>query len=292
MPSRALTLTVVVACGVSAIGLIVNLSSAFGVPANFVRRIIWTIVIVTFILFIYSGLRAIYYLIRGSGSPFPSQEALIEEQMRYEIVQATKDDIIWASMLAGRVYLGDDIIPQHVMLDWYKANPHGFSIIKTSSGTRVGNLDILPLKTSTLERFLQGDLIERNITGDCLYSSAERDCIRKLYVESFVALDRDLRPRPNPGAVGATLRSFPNLVSRLCDSLQVESVYAMAASKEGKRMLTDLGFQAICGAKSRRDGHDMYCAEYSKLRERLSGFTDRKVSSAYQTTDPSSLGAL
>src|SRR5207253_2378291 len=101
----------------------------------------------------------------------------------YIVAPASEDDIRWAAGLAKRVYGGIDVIPESVMLEWYNANPNGFSMIKSEAGECFGNLDVLPLRPTTLSRFTKGNLLERDITGDCLYTPSEAHKITDLYVE-------------------------------------------------------------------------------------------------------------
>ena len=92
----------------------------------------------------------------------------------YEIVPAGLHDVMWAADLAKRVYAGLDVIPAQVMLDWFEANPHGFSVVKSLAGDLLGNLDILPIKKNTLRRIVSGELLERDLTGDSLTERPRR----------------------------------------------------------------------------------------------------------------------
>jgi len=142
------------------------------------------------------------------------------------------------------------------MLDWFEANPYGFSTIKSSGNGPVGNLDILPIRPNTLRRIVAGTLLERDVTGDCLYGASEKERIEDLYIESF-AVDPACA-RSAPGIIIEVLSSFIDLVNRICNPGQVHRVYAIAASDEGSGLLARLGFESVGPSDGRRDGHQLY----------------------------------
>jgi hypothetical protein len=186
----------------------------------------------------------------------------------YEIVPATEEQVRWAAGLAQRVYKGDDVIPEALMLDWYRANKDGFFVIRNiESGDLVGNLDILPLKPCMLKRLIAGKLLEREIIGDCIFSPPEKEQITSVYVESFVAVIDESQQwwrvrkwRPNQLAAKDTMLDFVKILENICDPLQVKEVYALAASKYGDKIVRHLGFRLRSGADQRRDGHNLYVA--------------------------------
>src|SRR5260370_42237384 len=173
----------------------------------------------------------------------------------YEVVPSAACDVEWASELAKRVYSGVDVIPREVMLDWFEANPYGFPTIKPSGNGPVGNLDILPIRPNTLRRIVAGTLLERDVTGDCLYGASEKERIEDLYIESF-AVDPACA-RSAPGIIIEVLSSFIDLVNRICNPGQVHRVYAIAASDEGSGLLARLGFESVGPSDGRRDGHQL-----------------------------------
>jgi hypothetical protein len=141
-------------------------------------------------------------------------------QAPYTIYAASEDDICWSAQTARQVYSGVDIIPVETMLEWFHANPNGFSIIKDHDGHRCGNIDILPLKPDTLSRFLRGDLIEREIRGESIIRTKESKEIESLYVESIVAISE--KGKGNPLATYKCIISTPDLVKRICTPSQVK----------------------------------------------------------------------
>jgi class 3 adenylate cyclase len=199
------------------------------------------------------------------GGAFPDDPA--ELFTEYVIVPATEDDIRWAARLAQQVYRGDDVIPEPVMLDWYRANPNGFSVMKSTDGARFGNLDILPLRPATLARLIEGSLLERHITGDCLYRPNETSKITDLYIESIVCVVDPAKNifRPNHKAAALVHSEFGPLVRRVCDPRRVKRVLAIAASRNGINLLSRLGFSKL-GATQ---GHDLLSCPFDELASKL-----------------------
>lgn len=191
----------------------------------------------------------------------------------YSVHPASEDDVRWASDLATRVYTGLDIIPERLMLEWFHANPAGFSIIKDCEGHRCGNIDILPLRPDTLRRFLRGELIEQEIRGDSVFPPQESAKIEALYVESLVAVDDCYRG--NPLAAYRCIMSTPDLIERVCRPSQIASVYAIGASENGIRLMRDLGFDEIpSGGEVRQDGHRVFSVSFADLSRNIAAHAE------------------
>ncbi len=207
----------------------------------------------------------------------PALELMENLAAPYSITSATLEDLRWAACIAQSIYSGIDVIPEAVMTDWYKANPKGFFIIKSRSGHRVGNIDILPLKPNALERLISGQLLEREISGDCIYSPPEADSITAIYVESFVAVTES--KRPNAGAAVYAISDFARMLNNLGDPTRIKQVYAIAASANGKKLLCRLGFDLIGTASQRRDNHDLYLASTSDIARNVLNVLGDRVQS-------------
>jgi len=214
-------------------------------------------------------------ILRYLRAPLPSGKQLIGITARYSIEQARSDEIAWIAQLEASVYSSDDAIPERLLREWYVANPTGFSIVKSGDGTPIGHLDILPLRPQTLEPFLKGDIVEREIRGDSLYSARNRQLIKHLYVESIIL--RPPRPLSNAAAIVAVLSNVSSIIARVADLSTVERVYAIAATTSGEGLMKDLGFE-LHGAKERRkDGHNLFVAEVPVLARKIVALCGSKV---------------
>lgn len=192
----------------------------------------------------------------------------------YTVSAATEEDIRWAADTARRVYSGLDVIPIKLMVEWFNANPTGFSIIKDRDGHRCGNIDILPLKPDTLARFLRGELIEREIRGDSIFCGDESDKIDSLYIESFVALTEG--DKGNPLAAYKCIMHSPELIRRICNPSQIKKVYAIGASQSGIRLMKELGFDRIKYENERRDRHQVFSISFPNMSMNITSHAEGK----------------
>src|SRR5712691_7843998 len=103
--------------------------------------------------------------------------AITASPIGYHVEPAAPDEISWIAQLEEAMYSPADAVPQAVLEDWYDANPEGFSILKRGE-ERVGHLDMLAPRPKVMHDFLNGDILEREIRGSDLYTSAEREVIQ------------------------------------------------------------------------------------------------------------------
>jgi hypothetical protein len=126
-----------------------------------------------------------------------------------------------------------DAVPKHVLVEWYDANPTGFSVIKMPNGQKIGHIDLLPIRPNTLRAFIAGNIVEKDIRGDSLYSPSDRNQIKDLYVESIAVLPpKRLSKAP---AVLCVLTNFGVLVERIANSASVERVMPLQLQALARR---------------------------------------------------------
>ena len=192
----------------------------------------------------------------------------------YHISPATYEEVDWIARQEEEVYLSGDAIPKHVLSEWYNANPEGFSVIKMPNGQKIGHIDLLPVRPNTLATFIEGNIVEKDIRGDSLYSPQERSQIKNLYVESIAVVPP--KRFSNAPAVLCVLTNFGDLVARVCDLDTVENVYAIAASRSGEALLRRLGFDQIRPAQGRKDQHDLYRVAFADLAKNITTICGRR----------------
>lgn len=182
---------------------------------------------------------------------------------RYRLEQAEPEEIAWVAQVERDLYSLQDAIPEHILKGWYAKNPNGFSILKTRNSQKIGHIDILPLRPVVLQKFISDEIAERDIRGDDIYSLSEKNLIRDLYIESLaVVLPNSYSRAP------ATLFLICNLTSaigRICDVSKVENIYAIAATIEGNRFLSTLGFRVHREAQYRKDHHNLFVINFREL---------------------------
>jgi hypothetical protein len=161
---------------------------------------------------------------RRAARALPPVEQLDELSIGYRTTQATSEEIDWIADLEAQVYTPVDAVPKHVLREWFQSNPTGFSVIRMTNGQKIGHIDILPIRPTSLTTFVAGNIVERDIRGDSLYAPSDRESIRDIYVESIIVLPpKRFSKAP---AILCVLTSFVSLVERICDPTKLESVYA------------------------------------------------------------------
>jgi len=204
---------------------------------------------------------------RRAGRALPPREQLDELSIGYRTVQASSKEIDWIADLERQVYTHEDAVPKHILKEWYKSNPTGFSVIRMTNSQKIGHIDILPIRPTTLNTFVEGNIVERDIRGDSLYAPGDRESIRDIYVESIIVLPpKGFSKVP---AMLSVLKSFNGLVERICDPTRLDNVYAIAASTSGERLLRRLGFDLLVPSKNRADEHDLFVVKFIDLAARI-----------------------
>jgi class 3 adenylate cyclase len=195
-------------------------------------------------------------------------------ETRFPVVPAELADISWIAELEASAYTPEDAVPEPILLNWFRRNPNGFSVIENSSGARVGHIDILPLRTDVAQPFLKGRIVEKEIPADWIFPPLARDRIRDLYVESII-IKKTAGLSASP-ALFWVLRDFASLIERICSVDQVNNVYAIEATASGKKLLTRIGFQPCGEAAARTDDHELFRISATALRENVEELINRR----------------
>ncbi len=190
----------------------------------------------------------------------------------FTIEPATLKDLDWIAQLEAESYSGDDAIPGGILKEWYEVNPTGFFVIKGILEERVGHIDILPVRSRVLQLLLEGAILEREIRGDSLYSPDERDSIRELYVESLAVC---IPGRYKAGALLSLAFNLPSLIENIAALEKIETIYAIAATKPGERVIKRLGFEMIRKGEERKDGHPVFAVSFKTLMDNISQYLKR-----------------
>lgn len=247
------------------VGIVSGIVTIYYAPPGRMRIIAILILVMTFLsLFIWRGFDLLRS--RRRTSPLPEVNGVKAATAKYSIEQAAPEEIDWIAQLEAHVYSQKDAVPKFILKEWFNTNPNGFSIIRMN-GRMIGHIDILPLRPSTLEIFREGKIVERDIPGSGLYTSEERGSIQSLYVESII-IEGQTYIRAN--ALMHLLSNFVILINRICDPINVENIYAIAATPSGEHILKNLGFDQIKGVGERKDQHKFFSKKVIDLDRELS----------------------
>lgn len=180
------------------------------------------------------------------------------------IVQAEAGDIEWISELEASEYTSEDAVPRETLLSWFHRNPGGFSLIENAHGVRIGHIDVLPLDLASARPFFEGQVLEREIRPEWIFTPAEKGQIRDLYIESIIITGATAVSGAR--ALRAVFREFGSLAARLCDPVQLRDIYAIEATAPGQNLLTRIGFERCGEAGARKDNHQMFRLPAATLR--------------------------
>jgi hypothetical protein len=197
---------------------------------------------------------------RKAGLP---ADVLREVGTYYSIDSARPEEISWIAEIEAKKY-DADAVPERILRDWYNVNPKGFFIIRIHSGRKIGHLDILPIRPLTLQKFIRGDIIEKEILSDSIFKLGESAQIQNLYVESIIV--DPPRECSRSDAVRTLLFHIDTLVQALCPPSQIDKVYALAATNDGTNFMKRPGFAVIVPGHERRDGLDLLCVSFREFR--------------------------
>jgi hypothetical protein len=191
-----------------------------------------------------------------------------ERTFTYIIEPATIQDIEWSVHLRASVYQRQDALPEHILKEWYSTNPNGFFIVKIENGPRVGHIDLLPIKPTSLRELVKGRITEDHIRGDSLYTPKEKESVRDLYIEGVICrLPEDhLKQHLGLIALKTILLSLDTMVENVSNPRKLEYVYAIAATRAGQKLMDFLGFEQQQIHTERKDKHDLYFAKFSTVR--------------------------
>jgi hypothetical protein len=202
-----------------------------------------------------------------AGRALPPVGEILDFCTPYRTAPATSEEVGWISELEQTAYNAVDAVPGDVLQEWYASNPTGFTIIRMGDGTKIGHIDILPLRPTTLQSFIDGRIVERDIRGDSLYTPGDRGQITTLYVESIIV--HPPKGYSKAPALLCVLSGFADLVKRVCDPGPGLVVYAIGASGPGEDMMRKLGFDVLRGAAMRKDRHNLYSVKYPVLSQSI-----------------------
>jgi hypothetical protein len=186
------------------------------------------------------------------------------ESPRASLAPATAGDLAWVADLQRELF-GAHAIPLPILRAWHRANPNGFHIVQ-ADGERIGHIDVLPVRSEALQRFVDGSIAERDFAAASLHPPEERALVRDLYIESIIVLGAS--KAVHDGGVAALLRPLPSIFASLGEPERLRDVYAAGATPAGNRFLQRLGFERM-GEDERADHLLLYRAPHARLVARL-----------------------
>jgi len=199
----------------------------------------------------------------------------------YRTKKCKRADIDWIAATATELYGRRDAVPLSTKLSWFGKNPKGFWVLQDHNGTRVGSLELLPIKESTLLKIMNRTLAEKDKTPDDIVSKDYTGTVNIIYIENIMSVNTDNEP---------CVWGFKEILSHLEDCLLAFNtashstrLYAMPIpsfkSKHGKRvshserLLRAVGFNVV--VRKTKQGYPLYAATLGDVTKRLRPITER-----------------
>lgn len=193
-----------------------------------------------------------------------------------EVNPATLEDLDWIFRQEIDAYSAQYAVARRTLEQWYASNPDGFHVL-SMNGRRIGHLTFVPLRPKILEGFVLGTMLEQDIHADCLYTPAEKHLIKNLYVESIIIESAKGHSTLPIKALTCLAHDFVPLIRRICDPINLENIYALAASGRGERFMKGLGFSQVKRGQERPDQRSLYVATFSSLETNIAELHNRRL---------------
>ncbi len=255
-------------------GLIGVAASVLSVPESSRRPLFLALTVVGASLLLWISGTVVANKFRGH-KYLPDADELLKSAQRYSIVPAEETDLAWMAGLEAAAFSTDDAVPVDVLLRWFKKNPNSFNVVATHEGSKIGHINVLPVKPDSLGGFREGSVKETALLADSIFSYAERNSVEDVYVESVVIKpSRTISLAP---AMAAILSNFSPIVERIAEITTLKHVHAIAASQRGDKLLKKLGFSCVKPATQRADRHDFYSISFELLSKKIVELTRERV---------------
>lgn len=147
----------------------------------------------------------------------------------------------------------EDVVPASVFQAWQRHDPEVFTCARQPACPLAGYYAVLWMKQPVLDRFLRGEIRERELEPADLCTDAEKDALGSLYVYSIVVRAR--ASSVTPLLLGHLMRRIRAWQA----SRNLTRLYAVAATPEGRVLIERrFGFRCIDAGCNRPDMHPVY----------------------------------
>lgn len=152
-------------------------------------------------------------------------------------------------------------------------NPYILTCLVGADGEFLGYFDVLPLKETFGQLFLQGRVSEKDLTHEDILSAQEMRRCKYVYIAGLAVCDSERQA----GQVNAAILIWGLL--KYLDHFYGSSkalTFASAATGDGENLLQSFSIPLVCGSNTRSDGQKMYglCLSRHIIAERLACVPD------------------
>jgi hypothetical protein len=152
-------------------------------------------------------------------------------------------------------------------------NPFILASLTGAQGDFLGYFDVIPLKDSFAELFLQGRVTEKDITHEDIFTDDELALCRYVYISGLAVWNPDTAEgRRNAYILVWGMLKYLEHFYGATNPIALVS----AVTKEGERLLQKFKLELVCEATKRVDKHSMYALALSQeeIAKRLACLLD------------------
>jgi hypothetical protein len=160
------------------------------------------------------------------------------------------------AMEVGRARYGPRAISFDQFRAWMAANKYVLVSLMNQGNELVGYFDILPLKKAAFDNFVIGKIDEHEINGQHILSPKEGFRTERLYFAGIAA--RGFGNLFSLRNASVLIRQVFRFIEEFYPPHPQRELYAIAATDDGTRLLTELQFEVVSPAEERIDNCDLY----------------------------------
>lgn len=219
----------------------------------------WTnMTILVGIVFVISG---IYGIAKSKVDHLPDQIIVCDEaDEKYELCYEPKSVCLDFNQESAP-YFGRDYLDEAVVERWWLKNPKAFIYLRNARMEPCAALCVFTLRHSFMEQFLRGRISDVDIDSEDILEMAASRKASSLYLSAIIVKD----PHTQIGHRRAVVMVWATIqyLKRTFGVKKARTVFALPVNRASENLLKRLGFQVVCGAGRRRDGHDLYSFDVS-----------------------------
>ena len=166
-----------------------------------------------------------------------------------------------ANKLAKKLFGKKNAINPTTIDSWRKKNHLILSVLYDDNNRIVGYFDILPITAEFEENLRNGIYTEQNIISDSIYSKDDINLATNLYIGGIGVIDSETYDGHKNGAI--LIRAMVKYIKTFYDLNTERKLCAVAATKDGEKLLLNMGFQIEKQGSLRKDGMDYYSRKLS-----------------------------
>jgi hypothetical protein len=204
----------------------------------------------------FAALLAAFHHNRKPELPAEAMEPLVKPYGKFILCCPCNSKLSLSANQIATKHYGSEGIPFERYEQWRLKNKQILVCLLDDSREVVGYFDILPLRSSFVDAFLSGRVVESQIGPDDILAPQHGTRCQRLYLGGIAVYD----PRSHKGKRHADMLVWGLLkYIRYYYSLNRDrKLYAVASSAAGERLLKNFGFTVSCPSSARLDSHNMY----------------------------------